>query len=289
VRLVLDAHPDFSCPGETCLFRSAARFLEHDRLANDVAFGVVTGLGLAGFTEAQVLQRLRDLVFGFHRDHAARVGKPRWAEKTAVDAFHVDAIEKLCAGHVRYVSLVRHGLDVACSLQDLADRSGGYLAELHAYVQRQPRPLLAFAAAWADVTGRLLDLVDAHPDRALLVRFEDLLTDPLPQLQRLFDFLDAPWDPAVLDAALQRTAPDGFGDWRTHAATRLDPSRIGRHRTLPARVIAELAPLVNGTLARAGYPPVEVTPLPPLDDARRLALALRAVALTGGGEPDRGA
>lgn len=136
VRRLLDAHPDVACPPETVLLTAAARFLHEQPLDQGVRFGVFTGLATAGFPRDEVLRRVRELVFGFHREHAARAGKRLWAEKTAVDAFHVPAIEELCGEHVRYVGVLRHGLDVALSMKDLTERSGGALPELQAYLAR---------------------------------------------------------------------------------------------------------------------------------------------------------
>ena len=81
-------------------------------------------MSLAGFEPTETRSRLRDLAFGFHVEHAARVGKPRWVEKTAFDAFHVDDIDRLVGGHVRYVIITRHGLDCAVSMDELCRKNG---------------------------------------------------------------------------------------------------------------------------------------------------------------------
>ena len=131
LRRLLDAHSRIACPGETHLFRACARFLESERGAEGMEIGVLAGLGHAGFPEHEVLESLRRLAFGFHEQHARRQGKARWAEKSAFDCFHVEAIERLCQDQVRYVVLLRHGLDVVCSLEEFTARSQGYLHELH--------------------------------------------------------------------------------------------------------------------------------------------------------------
>jgi hypothetical protein len=61
----------------------------------------------------------RRTLFSFLRDIAAQSGKPPWAEKTTVDIFHLDAIERICGDRCRYVCIVHHPLDVVCSLKDL--------------------------------------------------------------------------------------------------------------------------------------------------------------------------
>ena len=138
LRRLLDAHPDIACPGETNLLNSAARFMRSEKIAEGVDIGVMSGLRFCGFEEQDVLERLREFVFQFHREHARRAGKPRWAEKTAFDAFYVDEIERLCGDEAFFICMIRHGMDVTCSLKELCDVNGGYLQELHEYVRRHP-------------------------------------------------------------------------------------------------------------------------------------------------------
>jgi protein-tyrosine sulfotransferase len=92
VRRLLNAHPRIACPPETNLLSAAARFLAEQRFAGGLSVGVIPGLDFAGFSEAEVLERFREFLFSFWREIARRAGKARWAEKTAVDVFHLDAI-----------------------------------------------------------------------------------------------------------------------------------------------------------------------------------------------------
>jgi hypothetical protein len=67
---------------------------------------VLTGLAFAGFQPDDIHDRLREFAFGFKRDHARRQGKQRWAEKTAVDSFHIEKIEELCGDKTQFICLV---------------------------------------------------------------------------------------------------------------------------------------------------------------------------------------
>jgi hypothetical protein len=252
LRRILDAHPSIACPPETYLLSAAARFLHEDQFAAGLRIGVVDGLSFAGFDEPEVLGRLRALTFGFMRDYADRVGKPRWAEKTAFDAFHLPAIRRLCEGHVKFVCIHRHGLDVALSLGDLVAKTGGYVEELHAYVRRHPEPLEAMARAWIDTATAVADLAESS-EHAISLRYEDLSADPAAQMRRVFEFLDEPWDDEVIGRALAGTGQVGFGDWKTYARAKVDRSSVDRWKALPGPVQAKLAQICNPTLERLGY------------------------------------
>jgi hypothetical protein len=139
LRRLFDGHPSFSCPPETMLLTASARFLAEEPAANGLDVGVLNGLAWAGFAPELVVERLRTFAFGFFEEHARRAGKSRWAEKTALDAFHLPEIDLLCGGEVHFVALLRHPLDTACSMLELIGKMERWPAELHPYVIRNPR------------------------------------------------------------------------------------------------------------------------------------------------------
>lgn len=276
LRRILDAHPAVSCPPETYLLSAAARFLHEERFAQGLRIGVLSGLGFAGFSEEEVLGRLRSMVFGFLDEHAKAQDKPRWAEKTAFDAFHLDAIARLCRGHVHFVCIQRHGLDVACSLRDLVDKTGGYVQELHDYLRRYPQPLEAMARAWVDTAERVATLAEQDP-LAIDVRYEDLVADPEAVVRRVLEHVGEPWEDGLVERALDGAGRVGFGDWKTYGRAAIDDSSVGRWKRQPEAAIRMMAEHCNPTLERLGYEPVEFSPdETSAEDARRhYEMALR--------------
>jgi protein-tyrosine sulfotransferase len=257
LRRLLQAHPDIACPPETNLLSAASRFLDEQRFAGGLSVGVIPGLHFSGFEEAEVLDRLREFLFSFWRDFARRAGKARWAEKTAVDVFHIDAIERLCGGRCRYIALFRHPLDVVCSLKELSDKMESHLPELFEYVRRRPATYEALAEAWSDGNRRLLQFAEAHPDWVVRVRYEDLTRDPLGELTRVFDFLQEPTDVGQLLGSLHNSDSVGLGDWKTYSRQEVNQKSVGRHRTLSPWTVERLVPIVSDVMARLDYEPVK--------------------------------
>ena len=196
-------------------------------------------------------------------------GKPRWAEKTAFDAFHVGGIEALCGEHAYFLCVVRHGLDVACSLQELSEKNGGYLRELHDYVQQHPRPLEAFAHAWVDMTRAIRAFAARHPRNALLLRYEDLVANPSEVLAGAFRFVGESFEPALLESALQGAGDVGLGDWKTYARGTIGPESVGRWKSLSRWTSSQLGAIVNETLVECGYEPVPLEGGRDAEEARR--------------------
>lgn len=270
LRRILDSHPAICAPGETFLLRATSRFLESEEIAFGIDYGVLGGLKPLGFTSNEIMDPLRALPFRFYDELVRRAGKRRWAAKTAVDSFYVDAIERLYADHVQFVCVVRHGLDVACSLKEFSDELQGYIAELRPYLQRYARPLEAFAHAWVDVTERLTSLAERRADDALLIRYEDLVAEPDRTLNRLFAFLGEELDPGLPQRAFGKKEVTGLGDWKTYATHEFKADSIGRWRDLSDDMTGRLAAVVNSTLVACGYDAVEEQKKLSNDDAMRL-------------------
>lgn len=256
LRRLLQAHPNIACPPETNLLSAASRFLDEQRFAGGLSVGVVPGLHFSGVSEDVVLARFREFLFSFWRDIAARADKGRWAEKTAVDVFHIDAIERLCGARCRYVALFRHPLDVVCSLKELSDKMERHLPEIYEYVQRHPSTYEALAEAWRDGNTRLLRFADAHPEWVVRVRYEDLTRDPVGELTRILGFLDEPTDVPQLLESLGRAEAVGLGDWKTYARAEISAASVGRHRTLSPWTVEQLVPIVSDLMERLGYEPL---------------------------------
>lgn len=272
LRRFLDAHPDIACPPETALLSSAARFLQEQTFPSGIRYGAAAGLAQIGVERATLLDRLRAFVVSFFEAHAAASNARLWAEKTASDAFFVEPIEELLGDRVRYVVLLRHGLDVAVSLAEFVDRLGAYTAELHPYIARERDVFAAMATAWSDVTTALLDLVERRPD-AIVVRYESLVADPEAQVAQVFEALQLPPAPTGLPG--DQTA--GFGDWKTWSRATVDRTSVGRwSREIPRAQLRDLVTRIGPVLERAGY---EAVPMPravdPASAQRRLELAMR--------------
>jgi hypothetical protein len=258
LRRLIDAHPNIACPGETNVFSSCGRFLRSERIAEGVQIGVVDGLGYAGFSKQEVLKRLRELAFSFHRDHAAQQGKARWGSKTAFDAFYLDEIEQLCGEESHFVCIQRHGLDVACSIRELSEKNGGYLREVHEYVTRYPIVLEAFAHVWVDLTRAIRAFAERHPKNAILIRYEDLTDDADVTMSRIMDFVGEEWSAGLVAQALKKRSGVGLGDWKTYGKGAVDQSSVSRWKQLSRDTISRLGAICNPTLELCGYEPVKV-------------------------------
>jgi protein-tyrosine sulfotransferase len=255
-RRLLNAHPNLCCPPETHLLHASARFLEEQTVSRGLKLGVLAGCTYAGIPAEEVLERLRGLAFGMFRDICAKEGKPnaKWVDKTPANMFQIDTLERLCGPRCRYICLIRHPLDVICSLRELSNETENYLFEIHDYIRIYNGPLVAFAHAWADCYKRSLKFQQEHPDLCVRLRYEDLVADPAGNLDRIFTFLREPADGAkVVEKAMAGRDTIGLGDYKTYQKSSISDSSVGRHRDLSPQTIQRLLDIVGPVMAEYGY------------------------------------
>lgn len=163
-------------------------------------------------------------------------------------------------------------------MKELSDEMDRYLPELHAFVRQYSSPLEAMAHAWVEANERLLRFASDHADACTMLRYEDLVQEPARVLERTFDFLEEPTDvPMVIEQAFARTADVGLGDWKTYESRGIDTSRVDRSRSLSPDVLRRLAEVINPTLARCGYPAIDLTAVADPEEARRRYRAMKLV------------
>ena len=133
--------------------------------------------------------KINHIIYSFYLHHNDITGKT-WAIKTPVLIENLDRIIKTFP-NARVVHLVRDGRDVCLSYKNVhqvrqgTDRFG-------------PRSLLANALFWVDGLRRVKKFKVTH-EELFELRYEDMVSKPEQTITRLFNFLDIPFDPSVLE------------------------------------------------------------------------------------------
>jgi hypothetical protein len=287
LRRLLDGHPSLSCPGETCLLTGCARFIQSEMMPNGIRIGVLQGLAHLNITPEHVLERLRNMFFEVHVAHSASQGKTHWAEKSALDVFYIEQIEQLIGERVKFVVLLRHGLDVAASLVELSEKVGGYYRELHQYISKCQYPIEAFVRMWSDRTTALLDFAERRPSQVRVVRYEDLVQDTENIMNGIFQFIGISEQVNLAERVLSGQNSIGIGDWKAFQCASVRTDSVGRWGTLSPAILPVLARIANPVLERAGYPQVrELSQASDFNRDARFAQALRLSHLVPGRTQD---
>lgn len=109
---------------------------------------------------------------------AEQQGAARWAQKATSYVFHVDSILDVFP-EARLLFLVRNPLDLAASKRR---RHGSDMQ------------LVRTVWGWNQGVRLAQEYQQTHPERVLLIRYEDLVQQPLSVSERVFDFIDLSFD-----------------------------------------------------------------------------------------------
>jgi hypothetical protein len=143
-------------------------------------------------TRKEAILRVRDspptmgsLIAACFELYAESHGKPRWGDKTPAYMLSIQRIGRTLP-ESRFIHLIRDGRDVALSQSARA-------------LNEQPPPAEQ-AARWVKRIGKAREQAAAlKGPRYVEARYEDLVRDPETTLRRICEFIDLPWDDAVLD------------------------------------------------------------------------------------------
>jgi hypothetical protein len=176
----------------------------------------------------------------FLEQFARREGKPRWGAQSGLEEQYA---EEMFAAYP--------GLKMIHMLRDPRDR---YAASLQKWPEGRGRAGGA-AARWAFSVSLAERNLRRHPADYLVVRFEDLVTDPRAEMTRVCEFLGESLEEPMLRmssadkhrAALAAGAPDG---------EILSTDHIGIHRNLvPLDELRFLEVRLGSLMRRWGYGP----------------------------------
>ncbi len=225
LRLMLDAHPDLTIPPETHFVPELIDAIEGGA-GPEQAVETMTAVRQWGDLHtdpADVVARWKELddwapgpaLRSFYEMYAERQGKPRYGEKTPAYVKNMVKIEGALP-EARFIHVIRDGRDVALSRwkRTLGDKD--------------PAP----ASRVADTWQRRIRRAQRHGRKVshyLELRYEDLVTDTEPNLRRIAEFLELPWDPVMMryyEGAAERMAEMA----RDLPATDGKPTRPGEER-----------------------------------------------------------
>jgi len=193
LRLMLDAHPHLAIPSETHFL---AGMFDHPPEGKEEFISMLTTahtwadfrLEAGELSERIAAMGRFDLacaVRTFYRMYASRFAKPRWGDKSPPYVQYIKPIFCLLP-EARFIHMIRDGRDVALSYRDKWFGPAGKGGE-------------ATAAFWQKtILGARAQAVDLPVGTYLEIRFEDLLAAPEATLRRVCEFLNLPWDVAML-------------------------------------------------------------------------------------------
>jgi hypothetical protein len=253
LRFLLDAHPDLACPPETRL-PWLAKQLATAWAVIENAPPSAGGNAADGAVSAPVAEGLRRSPDPMMTAYLERRGKKRYCDKSLGAAQHARLLLQIWPA-ARFICLYRHPMDVIASGIE-ASPWGLASYGFEPYIGVPPdNNVAALARYWLDYTTSIVKAEERFTERCLPVRYEDLVTDPDGQIERIFGFIGAAPAPGIVERCFgpehQRFGPGDYKIWNT---SRVSADSVGRGWTMPAGKIPEpLLARVNELAEVLGY------------------------------------
>jgi hypothetical protein len=253
LRFLLDAHPDLACPPETRL-PWLARQLATAWAVIENAPPSADANPADGAVSAPVAEGLRRSLDPMMTSYLARRGKKRYCDKSLGAAQHAGLLLQIWPG-ARFICLYRHPMDVIASGIE-ASPWGLTSYGFEPYLGVPPdNNVAALARYWLDYTTSIVTAEERFTDRCLPVRYEDLVTDPDGQIERIFSFIGAAPVPGIVERCFgpehQRFGPGDYKIWNTSGVS---ADSVGRGWAMPAGKVPEpLLARVNELADVLGY------------------------------------
>jgi hypothetical protein len=237
MRQILDSHSRIACPGETWFLIGMLEQLRNRFF--------ISGLESLHVDRDEAVRNIRSLALHYYESFLYRSGKARWADKTPLYVTYCAELLEVF-GDVRFVYLLRHGMDVVQSMQERS-----WLGLIPGGDDPDPtRRLEAAARQWMVVTDTFDRFSQQHPSLCHTVRFEELTTEPERIVRGVLDFLGEPWEAGILN--YQAYPHSGGGDVKTPQHDGIRPNS-GRYLAWPREQQESIRTLLSGHLRRYGY------------------------------------
>ncbi len=185
LRMMLDSHRRICCGPESSVFRRRA--VDADALADRFGFGREELRAIYDTARSRP-----EFIEAFAALCMQKAGKARWAEKTPRNIGRIGEIFR-CFPEARFIHVLRDGRDVACSLRTHPRHKvvDGKLVPVRTW-----KPIAGCARRWRDdIEGSRRWWSDP---RFHTVRYEELVLNPRPVLEKLMAFLGEDWDEGML-------------------------------------------------------------------------------------------
>jgi Sulfotransferase family len=221
IRVMLDAHPRICCGPELKILPQLAL------LHRDLTTTFASIMQSYGNSPTDLQPAFREFIEALVANFLRRSGKPRWAEKTPHNVTVMLELGTIFPD-ARFLHIVRDGRDVACSLVTMNwinPRTGQKVD----YIQSVRNA----ARYWRDIV-RCAREQAAHRSlagRVLEVRYEALVADAEHTLRYVLQFVDEPWDPAVLTYHDEKRQHEPREQSTLQVSKPVYGSAVGRWRT----------------------------------------------------------
>jgi hypothetical protein len=165
----------------------------------------VTGYSTLGVTHEAAVANIRVVARNYYERFLYVSGKGRWVDSTSNHVLFTSELDEVFAPDVRFVQVIRHGVDVAHAIAEAGSAASGWghwVDYFHQADEVEASPaqrLQAGANLWQGYSRILHEFAQRRPDACHLIRSEDLHANPEATVRALLSFLGEDWTSGLFD------------------------------------------------------------------------------------------
>jgi len=199
-------------------------------------------------------------------------GMLRWAENSPEAMLYLPLIRRLIPNAL-FVHIIRDGRDVATSL--------GKLRYIRAFPWEDRHGLIGCGLYWEWMVEHGRRFGETIRGDYMEVRFEDLLAQPQPTLNRIGEFIDQPLDYELIQRVAYGSLTKPNTSFRQEGS-KSDFNPVGRwKKSFSPEQLLKFERLLGGTLSELGYAPATDGPALGLTQALRITRRLHRAYFAG--------
>lgn len=168
-----------------------------------------------------------------------------WVSKTTQDELYFPVLQNVFGSGARFVYVVRDPRDVFFSYSKRARISDSEGVDTRSL-------LLSFIAEWRAQVRHAFELCEQY-ENTIILRYEDIISDLRPQMERVSEFLGLEWSDALLEPSRHGKQWEGNSVF-TEKFSGVSSSAVGRFRGgLDSGIVKLLEAGLSEEMRRLGY------------------------------------
>ena len=217
LRNLLNNHSEVFCGPEVKFFEDFYGTFKNDPMKHKRFFQTIRPLNVP----VQRLLKIYGAAYIKTLNIAAkRNNKTRWAEKNPENVIYMREWEILLKGEFYYVFVVRHPLDTLSSLLEI-----GFNKSLPKGFEGKLKIVKQFIGAG-------LEYFENNRDSSVMVKYEELVTNPEIAIERLLKNLNLDYESTIINKTFSSSnSKVGIGDPKFKKSTSIHSASIGRWQT----------------------------------------------------------
>lgn len=239
-RRLLDSHSQIHCPAEIKLFSDIRGDYMNDPLAHGRFFQTLSKA--MQLDKSTIVEIFGNTYVNIRQNHLTKINKSRWADKNPDNVLYLEDWQRVLGSNFVFIYIVRNPLDAYASLKEI-----GFKKTLPPQLKKRVAIYQKFCAT-ADA------FIQQRPENSLLIRYEDLTSNPKDTLEKVCAKNNEGFEPSMLTNFNSEARINGIEDPKVKNTKNISEKNHSRwKKDLSGREVRWIRKQLMPTFLNYGY------------------------------------